>query len=122
MQTPSKIVAAKGQKHVGSVTSAERRALLTLIAAANAAGNRVPPLIVFSRVNFKDFMLIGAPKETIGEANSNGWSNEQIFLVWLKNFVKNTNESLINRILLILNHESHLAYQNIKFLHTLVTA
>lgn len=83
-----------------------------MIEAANAARNRAPPLIVFSRANFKDFMLTDAPKETIGEANSSGWSNEQIFVVWLKN----TNALPTNCVLLILdNHQSHLAYPIVKF-------
>lgn len=80
VQNPVKIVAPKGMKQVGRVTSAERGQLVTMIAAINAIGNHVPPFLIFPRVNFKDFMLKGAPPGSIGAANPSGWSTEALFL------------------------------------------
>lgn len=34
---------------------------MKLIAAVNAIGNHIPPMLIFLRVNFKDYMLTGAP-------------------------------------------------------------
>ena len=54
---PVKVVAAKGSKQVGQMTSGERGTLVTICAAVNAIGNALPPFLVFPRVNFQHHML-----------------------------------------------------------------
>jgi hypothetical protein len=49
VQKPSKIIAKKGVKHVGAITSGERGTLITLALAINATGNSLPPMLVFPR-------------------------------------------------------------------------
>jgi len=49
VQRPSKILAEKGTKQVGSVVSQERGSLITLSCAVNALGNSIPPYFVFPR-------------------------------------------------------------------------
>lgn len=66
VQSPKDIVAERSKKQVGSVTSAERRELITLICAVNATGNAVPPLFIFPRVRDKDHFLRGAPRSSAG--------------------------------------------------------
>lgn len=41
----SKVIAAAGEKQVGSVTSGERGNNVTIIACINALGNSVPPIL-----------------------------------------------------------------------------
>lgn len=43
LQRPDRVVARKGQKQVGYITSAERGTLVTMALAVSAAGNSVPP-------------------------------------------------------------------------------
>ncbi|KAJ8964271.1 hypothetical protein NQ314_005021 [Rhamnusium bicolor] len=74
VQKPSKVVEILGEKQIGSVTSAERGQLVKLIAAINAIGNHIPPMLIFPLVHFKDFMTKRAPPGTIGVANRSGWS------------------------------------------------
>lgn len=88
VQTPCKIVAPKGVKQIGSVTSAERGQLITMSACVNAIGNHIPPMLIFPRVNFKEFMLKGAPPGTIGGANPSGWSNDALYVTFLDHFIK----------------------------------
>lgn len=111
-----KILACKGVKQVGSATSGERGINVTLIACVSAIGNSVPPLYIFPRVNYKDFMIKGAPPGAIGSAHPSGWSNKTIFMQYLHHFVKHVNCSLNNKVLLILdNHESHITIEAINF-------
>jgi hypothetical protein len=49
VQKPSKIIAKKGVKQVGAITSGERGTLITLALAINATGNSLPPMLVFPR-------------------------------------------------------------------------
>jgi uncharacterized protein YbcV (DUF1398 family) len=44
---PDKVVAIRGSKQVGQVTSGERGNLVTLCCAVNALGNSVPTFFVF---------------------------------------------------------------------------
>ncbi|KAJ4451892.1 hypothetical protein ANN_03370 [Periplaneta americana] len=47
IQEPGNILAPKGQKRVGSVTSWERGKNITVIASMNAVGTYVPPMFIF---------------------------------------------------------------------------
>ena len=60
---PSKILASKGQKQVGKITSAERGKLITAVCAFNAAGTYVAQMLIFPRVFFNDRLLHGAPSQ-----------------------------------------------------------
>ncbi|XP_063234886.1 tigger transposable element-derived protein 6-like [Bacillus rossius redtenbacheri] len=105
VHVPPKILAPKGKKQIGGMTSGERG---TMIAAVNAAGNSIPPLFIFPRVNFKLFMLNGAPCGSVGVGNPSGWSNETIFVQFMQHFVKHVRPSVEIPVLLLMdNHESH---------------
>ena len=47
VQKPSAIVAGKGVKQVGGITSEERGQLVTMCAAVSGSGNTVPPMFIF---------------------------------------------------------------------------
>ena len=51
---PSKIVATRGKKQVGSLSSAERGQLVTVAICMNVAGFFLPPLFIFPRKRMKD--------------------------------------------------------------------
>lgn len=114
VQNPPNVVAPKGAKQVGNVTSAERGELITVSACVNALGNHIPPMMVFPRVSYKDYMLKGAPPEAIGGANPSGWSNEELYFKFMEHFIKHTKPSKEERVLLIIdNHESHLSLETL---------
>lgn len=72
--------------------------------------------MVFPRVNFKPMMLIGAPPNSAGAANTSGWMTADIFPLFLKHFVVHGKCSLDNKVLLILdNHESHISIKSLNF-------
>ena len=51
-----KVIARHNEKQVGKLTSGERGALVTILYAVNAAGNSVPPMLVFPQVKLRDYM------------------------------------------------------------------
>ncbi|XP_065650907.1 uncharacterized protein LOC136079118 [Hydra vulgaris] len=110
VQKPVKVIASKGVKQVGSITSAESRTLVTACYAVNAIGNSIPPLFVFPRVKFRDFMIKDGPSGCVGFANPSGWMTSESFVEWLKHFIKHSHCSKESKVLLVLdNHESHLS-------------
>ena len=117
VQKPDRIVARRGFKQVGKLTSAERGTLVTLAIAVSAAGNKIPPFFIFPRVNFKDHFLLQAPSGSVGAANPSGWMKEDHFIAFVKHFVHHSRASSERPCLLLLdNHQSHLSIGALDFL------
>ncbi|MEE4247471.1 MAG: hypothetical protein V2I33_18840 [Kangiellaceae bacterium] len=106
---PPKVIAGRGEKQVGQVTSAERGVLVTMCGAVNALGNSVPPFLIFPRVNFRNHMVQGAPPGTLGVAQKSGWMNGEVFIQWMEHFIQHSKPTKETPVLLLLdNHESHI--------------
>lgn len=119
VHVPPKILAIKGIKQIGSMTFGERGINVTMISAINAIGNYVPPMLIFPRVFFKEHMIHGAPQGTIGATNQSGWSNEGLFLTYLKHFIEFTKPSKESPVLCIMdNHDSHISVPVIELAKT----
>lgn len=69
---PGKVVGRRGFKQVGSLTSAQRGTLVTLVCAASATRNSIPPYFIFPCVNFRNHFLINGPSGSKGGANPAG--------------------------------------------------
>nr|XP_047133687.1 uncharacterized protein LOC124811672 isoform X1 [Hydra vulgaris] len=116
VQTPDHIVARKGFKQIGRVTSAERGNLVTVAVAVSASGNSIPPFFIFPRVKFKSYFLNGAPDGSAGAANPSGWMTEVQFLQFSHHFVKYARSRKERPVLLLLdNHDSHLSVEALDY-------
>ncbi|XP_046685938.1 uncharacterized protein LOC124371633 [Homalodisca vitripennis] len=109
VQKPVKIIAQKGEKRVGGMTSAERGTNVTMVLAVNAEGNSVPPMFVFPRKFYKDHFVRDGPVGCCGTANPSGWITGPDFLFYMKHFVKKVRCSKESPVLVLLdNHSAHL--------------
>lgn len=116
VQKPGKVFAEKGAKRVGGVTSGERGSLVTMLTAVNAVGHAIPPMFIFPRVNFKDYMLAGAPVGSVGGCSTSGWMTSELFCQFLEHFQKHAKATTAEPVLLIMdNHETHISVQAINF-------
>ena len=116
VHVPPNVNAPKGQKPVGQVTSGERGTLVTACCIIAAAGNSIPPYVIFPRVNFKDHMLKRAPPGSSGAVSRSGWMNGESFVEVLEYFQKHARASVGKKVLLILdNHESHITVKSLDF-------
>lgn len=112
VQKPGKILASRGKKQIGVITSAERGSLVTMCNVISAAGQALPPVYIFPRVHFKDHMLKGAPMGSLGLAAQSGWMSTELFPEALEHFMKHMSVSRENRALLLMdNHSSHISIQ-----------
>lgn len=115
-QKPDRVVARKGLKQIGRVTSQERGNLVTIVAAVSATGNSVPPFFIFPRVHFRDHFLNNGPPGSAGAANPSGWMKGEHFLQWLRHFVRHCKCSMEKPVLLIVdNHSSHLSIEGLNY-------
>jgi len=113
---PGKIIAGKGVKQVGKMTSAERGELVTVCSAISASGNHIPPFMILPRVNWQDRMLDGAPAGTKGTTNPSGWMTTPNFKQFLVHFCEHTSSSLNNKTLVIMdNHDSHISVDSLTY-------
>lgn len=103
-----KILATKGRKQVGSLTSAERGQHFTVVCCMNAMGNYIPPAMIFPRKNMKAELLDNTPPGCVGFPQESGWMTGQVFVLWLKHFIKFAKPSAEKKFLLLLDgHSSH---------------
>lgn len=116
VQKPGKILAQKGARKVGKLTSGERGTLVTVICAMSATGIFVAPFFVFPRKRMNDALMEGAPVQSEGHTSDNGWSDSTLFLKWLDHFKKYVNASKENPVILILDgHHSHKTLDAVTF-------
>ena len=108
---PPRVLAAKGRRKVGQVSTAERGKLTTVIACVSASGAVIPPMMIFGgRKRFNPALIQDAPLGTIGGVSDNGWVTTALFLEWFAHFVEHAGPSQERRVLLIMdNHASHIS-------------
>lgn len=116
VQETEKILATKGQKRVGSVTSWERGKTITVICCMSAVGTFVPPMFIYPRKRHSPQLEKGGPLGAVYENSKNGWTNDELFIKWLQHFVKTAKPSEEKPVLLILdNHYSHVTLDSYNF-------
>ncbi|XP_018402028.1 PREDICTED: uncharacterized protein LOC108779157 [Cyphomyrmex costatus] len=111
---PSKIIAAKGKRNVGSVTSAERGINVTVLVAVSATGISIPPMFVFPRKKYRDYFVRNGPPDCIGMGNASGWMTDVKFYGFMNHFIKYVRPSKDSPLLLFVdNHSSHLSIKTL---------
>jgi hypothetical protein len=103
-----KILARKGKSQVGVIASGERGVNTTMVVCTSAAGQYVAPMIIFKRKRMVTELGLGAPPGCIVQISDTGYSNSELFLIWLKEFIKVVKPSKEDKVLLLLDgHTSH---------------
>jgi len=108
VHTPRNIIAKKGAKQVGKMTSGERGKTVTTVCCMSAGGTFVPPMLIFPRKNMAESLMNGAPSGAVGCASPNGWIDGGIFVKWMKHFICHVKPSTTDKHAIILDgHCSH---------------
>ncbi|KAJ3652116.1 hypothetical protein Zmor_018111 [Zophobas morio] len=97
---PQKILATKGRKQVGALSSAERGQHLTVVCCMNAMGTFVLPAFRFPRKRMKNELMDNAPMSSKAYCQLNGWMCSEIFVQWMEHFVHYTKACNENKVLL----------------------
>lgn len=104
----SKVVALKGKKQVACLQSAERGALMTVVTCASAAGQFVPPMIIFPRKNMKLELMNGTPPGSVYDCHPSGWIQSDIFTKWFLHFIGHVKPTAEDPVLLVFDgHFTH---------------
>ena len=116
VQKPGHIVAKKGAKEVGRMTSGERGKNVTVLCALNTGGNYKPPMFIFPRQRMAEWLMRDAPTGAVALCNPSGWADSESFFKWPDHFVFVAKPTPEERHLLILDgHHSHKTLAAIDF-------
>ena len=108
VQVPGKVLAKKGQRQVGRVTSGERGENLTVVCAVNAAGSYAPPMLVFKQKRMSQLLMAGTPPGFVGYPSPCGWITAELFAKWLEHFIEFAKPTVDKKVILVLDgHASH---------------
>jgi hypothetical protein len=109
-----KVIAKKGTRTVQRIQTGERGTLTTLLPCINAAGEIIPPLLIFKGQGLpsrSDF-----PKDTKIFCSKSGYIEQEIFISFLDHFQEFRRKEDGKKCILFLDgHGSHLSVEAIEF-------
>lgn len=81
----------------------------TAVCCASAAGQYIPPMLIFKRTRAKDELMDGAPPGTVFAFNpDSGYINKELFVKYLHHFIDTVKPSNDHKVLLLLDgHTTH---------------
>ena len=109
VQKPCRIIAKKGKKFVGCLTSAEKGRTITAVCCASATGRYVSPMLIFPRARMKPNLMDHCVPGAVGTCTKTGWINEQVFSEWFDHFMKEVQPKTHQEPILLIfdGHASH---------------
>lgn len=104
----SKVLATKGKRQVGILTSAERGETVTAVICFSASGTYVPPMLIFPRKRNQPHFSTGLPPGSWVECHETGWITSELFLKWFMKFIEFSKATKEDPVLLLFDgHSSH---------------
>jgi len=106
---PKQVLGEKGKPSY-QTTAGEKGETTTLVAAFNAMGTYLKPLVIFRGVRLKPEWLDGLPKDfTVTlRMSDNGWITKELFLAWAELFIAQLpKDDPLPHILFLDGHGSH---------------
>jgi hypothetical protein len=74
----------------------------------SAAGDFVPPILIFEKLRFKQELSEGSPPGTKLALTESRWITSEVFVQWLKHFIATVKPSKYNKALIVLDgHSTH---------------
>ena len=103
---PQKVIALRGAKKVHVRTSGNK-SQITILACANAAGNTIPPMVIFEGKRLNPEWTKGEVPDTLYGMSDKGWTDMELFNYWMKDlFLKHIPPG--RPVMLLLDgHSSH---------------
>ncbi len=107
------IISQKGAKKIRQRTSGNKTQI-SILACANAIGQALPPMVIFTGKRFNHELSVGEVPGTLYVTSESGWMDNELFFEWFsKHFLKHA--SPCRPLLLLLDgHSSHYTLDLIK--------
>ena len=108
-----KVIAAKDTKKVWQCTSGTK-SQITVLACANASGQTIPPMVVFTGKYFNSVLAKGEVPATLYGMSSSGWMDQELFADWFEHHFLEHAVTSRPLILLLDGHSSHYTLELVK--------
>ena len=106
------ILARRGSKWVHETGGGSGREMITIMGCGSAAGERLPPLILYKGKHLYSTWTINGPSGAFYSTSESGWMEKDNFYHWFKNCFLSAVEGLVRTgpvILFLDGHHSHLS-------------
>ncbi len=80
---PSKTVDVKGKKTVKIRTTKSEKCRVTAVLSCTAAGNMLPPMIIFKGTTHKSVAGVKGSNDTLVKYQKKAWMDEKLMLTWI---------------------------------------
>ena len=98
------------------MTSGEKGKTVTVICTTNVVGTYIPLMFIFPKKHMMESLMHNAPAAALGHCTKSGWTNEQIFLKWLKHFTAIAKPSKEEKHIIILDgYYSHKTLEAVEY-------
>ena len=111
---PPNVIAKRGQKKVRYRTAGNKDQI-TVIGCANAAGQSVPPMVIFEGKYLNHEWTVGEVPGTFYGMSGKGWTDQELFKHWLKDHFLNHCVASRPILLLLDGHSSHYEPESVEF-------
>ncbi len=103
---PPRIVSAKGTRKVRWISSGNKTQI-TILVCCNAAGQAIPPMVVFSGKRFNHELSKGEVPGTLYGMSDSGWMDQELFATWFSNHFLQHAVTSRPSLLMLDGHSSH---------------
>ena len=101
-----KVVGERGKRDSNMISTAERGELITVLVTCNAAGDFVPPCVIYKGVRLNPALRDNLPPGTLVLNSPTGYMNTELFLQWMMHFSAHRRGSG-KTVLIVDGHKSH---------------
>ena len=102
------VIGLKCKHQIRSISSAERGINTTIVCCNNAAGQYVPPHVIFKRKRMPAELSKGSPIGSVVTCNDSGLMDADTFTKWLQHFVHFVKPTADKKVFLVLDgHNTH---------------
>ena len=110
---PLKEIFVRGEKNPCSVT-AGNKSQITVVGCVSAAGQCLPPMVVWPRKRMKPELAIGEVPGTVYDLVESGWMNQELFKLWFERHFLRYAPAARPLLLLLDGHSSHYCTETLK--------
>ena len=109
-----KLLCRRGVKDAQAILPTEGKAMYTVLFCGNAAGEYLPPYVIYKAKNIYSSWLTGGPPGTVYNVTASGWMEDYVFESWLiDKFIPAVQSKMKPVVLIFDGHNSHLTYKSV---------
>ena len=108
------VIVSHETKHAYEQAGGSGKSFTTNLVCGNAAGEILPPFIVYAAQKLNPQWTFGGPHDSQYAVSDSGWITTDLFIKWFKWFVAHTSNVSKPMLLIMDNHPCHISIEVIE--------